>query len=154
MVSNARLDLPEPDSPVTTTRRSRGISSETFLRLCTRAPCTATVVRAVACGAALPFRFAAVEPIGWLPPVKERDLLDGNVAPLRELHRRRRLPDQPPVRQVLAGGGHAGHVEVPFEMVLDLRARPRLADVTQVVNHRREQPHRAGGDVTVGRVEG
>ena len=45
MVSNARLDLPDPESPVTTTRRSRGISSEMFLRLCTRVPCTAIVVR-------------------------------------------------------------------------------------------------------------
>src|SRR5687767_7454609 len=52
MVSNARLDLPEPESPVTTTRLSRGISSEMFFRLCTRAPWTAIVVRA----AAFPFR--------------------------------------------------------------------------------------------------
>src|SRR5512138_1064574 len=48
MVSNARLDLPEPESPVTTISLSRGISSETFLRLCTRAPCTAIVVRGAA----------------------------------------------------------------------------------------------------------
>ncbi len=48
MVSKARLDLPEPESPVTTTSWSRGISSETFLRLCTRAPCTAIVVRGAA----------------------------------------------------------------------------------------------------------
>src|SRR4029453_176662 len=45
MVSNARLDLPEPESPVTTISLSRGISSETFFKLCTRAPCTAMVVR-------------------------------------------------------------------------------------------------------------
>src|SRR4249920_771354 len=45
MVSNARLDLPEPESPVTTISLSRGISTEMFLRLWTRAPCTATVVR-------------------------------------------------------------------------------------------------------------
>src|SRR5690606_36088997 len=31
-------DLPEPDSPVTTTRRSRGMSRLMFLRLCVRAP--------------------------------------------------------------------------------------------------------------------
>src|SRR5438445_11679982 len=53
MVSKARLDLPEPESPVTTMRLSRGISSEMFLRLCTRAPCTAIVVRAAAFGAPL-----------------------------------------------------------------------------------------------------
>src|SRR5262249_13924851 len=46
MVSNARLDLPEPESPVTTISLSRGISTEMFFRLCTRAPWTATVVRA------------------------------------------------------------------------------------------------------------
>src|SRR5215211_3393519 len=40
MVSNARLDLPEPDSPVITTRRSRGKATSTFLRLCSRAPRT------------------------------------------------------------------------------------------------------------------
>src|SRR3954451_8176665 len=47
MVSNARLDLPEPDSPVNTIRESRGSSRETSLRLCSRAPrmisCSATV---------------------------------------------------------------------------------------------------------------
>ena len=47
MVSNARLDLPEPDKPVTTIRLSRGISREMLRRLWTRAPCTAIVVRAV-----------------------------------------------------------------------------------------------------------
>src|SRR5258708_37472166 len=46
MVSKAKLDLPDPERPVTTVSRSRGISSEMFLRLCTRAPCTAIVVRA------------------------------------------------------------------------------------------------------------
>src|SRR6266702_1482357 len=40
MVSNARLDLPEPDSPVNTIRASLGRSSDTSLRLCSRAPRT------------------------------------------------------------------------------------------------------------------
>src|ERR1017187_6950133 len=40
MVSKARDDLPEPESPGKTTNWSRGISTERFLRLCTRAPCT------------------------------------------------------------------------------------------------------------------
>src|ERR1051325_7716735 len=53
MVSNASEDLPEPESPVTTMRRSRGISTEMFFRLWTRAPCTAIVVRAAASGEAL-----------------------------------------------------------------------------------------------------
>src|SRR5487761_1911045 len=38
MVSNARLDLPGPDRPVKTINRSRGRSSETFFKLCSRAP--------------------------------------------------------------------------------------------------------------------
>src|SRR5438132_10919632 len=46
MVSNARLDFPDPDRPVTTMSLSRGSSSDTFLRLWTRAPWTAMVVRA------------------------------------------------------------------------------------------------------------
>src|SRR6266567_1752657 len=40
MVSKASEDLPEPDSPVRTTRLSRGMSTSTFLRLCSRAPRT------------------------------------------------------------------------------------------------------------------
>src|SRR3954471_24614924 len=38
MVSNASEDFPEPDRPVNTTSLSRGISTSTFLRLCSRAP--------------------------------------------------------------------------------------------------------------------
>ena len=38
MVSNARLDLPEPDRPVMTTSLSRGIETSTLRRLCSRAP--------------------------------------------------------------------------------------------------------------------
>src|SRR5580704_4102547 len=40
MVSNASEDLPDPDRPVITTRLSRGISTSTFFRLCSRAPRT------------------------------------------------------------------------------------------------------------------
>src|SRR5487761_1944281 len=43
MVSKAREDLPEPERPVKTTSWSRGISTERFFRLCTRAPCTRIV---------------------------------------------------------------------------------------------------------------
>src|SRR5262249_41057579 len=121
MVSNARLDLPDPESPVTTMRRSRGISSETFLRLCTRAPCTAIVVRAAGFGAFCPFRFtAAFLAIPWFPQVKERELLHFDVALLREADGRRCLADEGLVRQILARRGHAAHVEVPLEMALDL----------------------------------
>src|SRR5579864_3359644 len=40
IVSKARLDLPEPDRPVNTIMASRGRSSETSFRLCSRAPRT------------------------------------------------------------------------------------------------------------------
>src|SRR6266851_3685136 len=40
MVSKASDDLPEPESPVNTISLSRGRSSETFRRLCSRAPRT------------------------------------------------------------------------------------------------------------------
>src|SRR5262245_53118650 len=43
MVSKARLDLPDPDRPVKTTSFSRGSSTLTFLRLCSRAPRTQMV---------------------------------------------------------------------------------------------------------------
>src|SRR5271165_4482858 len=100
MVSNARLDLPEPDSPVTTMSLSRGISTEMFLRLCTRAPCTAMVVRAEA----LDWLRLAVdlEAIRLFLEVKEGQLLHFDVALPCELHRNRSPADQPSVRQVLA----------------------------------------------------
>src|SRR4051812_31118175 len=40
MVSKASDDFPEPESPVITTRESRGSSTLTSLRLCSRAPVT------------------------------------------------------------------------------------------------------------------
>src|ERR1700716_1113034 len=57
MVSKASDDLPEPDSPVNTTRRSRGISRSTFLRLCSRAP---RIVIARMAEPALCWRFALI----------------------------------------------------------------------------------------------
>src|SRR5215469_16097811 len=38
MVSKASEDLPEPERPVSTVSVSRGISTSTFFRLCSRAP--------------------------------------------------------------------------------------------------------------------
>src|SRR3954447_18141338 len=40
MVSKASEDLPEPERPVMTTSESRGSSTVTSLRLCSRAPAT------------------------------------------------------------------------------------------------------------------
>src|SRR5580692_4094900 len=98
MVSNARLDLPEPDRPVTTISLSRGISTEMFFRLCTRAPCTAMVVRAAAL-------LVAVLVTVWVAiarflQVDERLLLYQHVAPFRELQRRGSFANQTLVGQV------------------------------------------------------
>src|SRR5262245_50745938 len=126
MVSKARLDLPEPESPVTTTSRSRGISSETFLRLCTRAPWTAIVVRGAGFGACFPiFSTAELDAIPWLPRVEECEFLHLDGARLRESDGRRGLADEPPVGEVLAGCGHAADAEIPLEVPFDLAPRAR-----------------------------
>src|SRR5258705_13767555 len=44
MVSKAREDLPEPESPVTTVRVLRGMLTSTLRRLCWRAPRTVMCV--------------------------------------------------------------------------------------------------------------
>src|SRR5579859_6490004 len=47
MVSKARLDLPEPLSPVMQTSAFRGKRTVTSLRLCSRAPCTTSSSRLI-----------------------------------------------------------------------------------------------------------
>src|SRR6266852_2599507 len=108
MVSKARLDLPEPDSPVITINLSRGISTLTFLRLCTRAPCTAMVVRAAA--------LTALELIGLFSQVDERQFLHYDITHLCQLNLRRGLADQAAVGQVLARRGHSFDIEVALEV--------------------------------------
>src|SRR2546422_3665665 len=44
-VSKASEDLPEPERPVITTSRSRGISTSTLFKLCSRAPRTTMLWR-------------------------------------------------------------------------------------------------------------
>src|SRR5215471_20995143 len=95
MVSNARLDLPEPDKPVTTMSLSRGISSEMFLRLCTRAPCTAIVVRAGDLGF-----IRVLELIRRFSWINEGQLLHFDVASLGQLHTRRHFHDETLIGQV------------------------------------------------------
>src|SRR6516162_3121304 len=100
MVSNARLDLPEPDRPVITMSLSRGISTEMFLRLWTRAPCTAMVVRTDAFDEPrLPFDLEAIRSS---LEVEEGQLLHFDGAPPGELDRRGGLADEPLVGQILA----------------------------------------------------
>src|SRR5579864_5116814 len=152
MVSKARLDLPEPDRPVTTTSLSRGISTEMFLRLCTRAPRTAIVDRAVLPGLGA-VREAALELIGRFPHVDERQFLHHYVASLGELDGRRSLAEEPPIGQVLACRSHSLQIEVPLEVGLDLGGRPRFAGLAQMVEHRPEQRGGPPGQVAVNRVQ-
>src|SRR5258707_3546019 len=49
MVSKAREDLPEPESPVTTVRVLRGMLTSTLRRLCWRAPRTVMCVMPMRC---------------------------------------------------------------------------------------------------------
>src|SRR5215472_15027386 len=115
MVSKARLDLPEPERPVTTMRRSRGNSSDTFLRLCTRAPCTAMVVRA----AGLAEAGLALPGIGQTLSAEERQFVDGDVAAFRQPDWERRFADDPLVGEVFAGAADALDAEVALEVVVD-----------------------------------
>src|ERR1700730_14028039 len=105
MVSKARLDLPEPERPVTTMSLSRGISTEIFLRLCTRAPCTAMVVRAAG-WAEGPWAGAVLVFIRIFFPVNKGQFLDNDVALLSEQHGRGSLADQALVGQILTCGSH------------------------------------------------
>src|ERR1700733_421881 len=151
MVSNARLDFPEPESPVTTMSLSRGISIETFLRLCTRAPWTAMVVRALVRDSV---RLAAgLDAIGLFLKVKKGQLLDFDGALSGELYRCRRLADLPLVGQVFASSRDPANVQIPLEMALDLRGRPRLGDVTKVIDHGLEDRDSAVGQVFVDGME-
>src|SRR6185295_11413689 len=141
MVSNARLDLPEPESPVTTISLSRGISSEMFFRLWTRAPCTAMVVR-------------ALEAIWRFPQVEESQLLHRYVAPFGELNGSRGLSDESLVGQVFARRRHALHVEISAEIVLDLGRGPCFAHVSQVIDHGPEELRCALGQIVVHGIHG
>src|SRR5258708_3736694 len=95
MVSKASEDLPEPESPVNTTRWSRGISRSTFLRLCSRAP-RIEITRAPSKEA----RGDAGERRGRL--LSKRSFMQVRRAVKRLLGGRRRRPDAAP---------RAGHPE-------------------------------------------
>src|SRR5579862_5424040 len=140
MVSNARLDLPEPDSPVMTIRLSRGSSSDTFLRLCTRAPCTAMVVRG-----------AGLETIGRLRiDVEECQFLDVDVALFRQAHGERNLADVPLVGKILERDAGAFNPIVAVEMIVDLSGRSGFAYFAQMFEDGFEQCGRPACDVLVG----
>src|SRR3989304_4402764 len=63
MVSKASEDFPDPEMPVSTTNLSRGISTVTFFRLCSRAP--RTMIRSSGILSSAP---PARHPAGAAPP--------------------------------------------------------------------------------------
>src|SRR5262245_28116144 len=105
-------------------RRSRGISSEMFFRLWTRAPWTATVVRAVAA--------RVLEAIRWFAGVEEGKFLDLCRAHPGQAHRRRDLRQKAPIGEVFAGGRDAAHIVRASKIIVDVGRRPRVPDVAEV----------------------
>ena len=98
MVSNARDDLPDPERPVMTVSRSRGIETSRFLRLCSRAPRMIRASSAIACES---------WPIGRGETSRGvAALCYGNLSiPRHAPHRRHRCPDHGRLRR---GGGPPG----------------------------------------------
>src|SRR5689334_24958613 len=101
-----------------------------FLRLWTRAPCTAIVRRAV---------LVCAFPLAIMPPVDERQLLDFDVALLRQSNGDRCLADDALVGQILAGGRHVTDIVIALEIVVDLPARAGFAGLLEVLENRREE---------------
>src|SRR4051812_41250806 len=129
MVSKARLDLPDPESPVTTTSLSRGISTSIFLRLCTRAPRTAMEVRAAR---------TALELIWNLSQVNECQFLYHDVTQLSKFDRSGNFADQTAVREILAGHGDSADVVVPLEVVLQFGSGSSFGHLAQMLKERFE----------------
>src|ERR1700683_1218010 len=93
---------------------SRGISSDIFLRLCTRAPCTAIVLRAAG--------LALLELIRCFSEIDKRQFLDADIALLRDSDRLSDLTNQSLICKIFARGRATSDVEVPLEPGLDLAA--------------------------------
>src|SRR4026207_2339924 len=159
MVSNARLDLPDPDKPVITTSLSRGISREMFLRLCTRAPCTAMVVRAAG-GEGLGFFMGATawtaslsRPRSGGADIDERQLLHLDVALLRQADGRGDPAAPPPICKVLAGGRHSRHAVFACEVRFNLARGTHVPHLGQIIEHRREEYRRTLRDVRIDGIQ-
>src|SRR5256714_2461748 len=81
--------------------------------------------------------------------VIERQFLHLDVAPLRQLHSRGRLADEALIGQVLTGERDTGDTVVALEIILDLRTRPRFADIAKIFDYRRKERRRALLDVRI-----
>src|SRR3972149_6239500 len=89
MVSKASEDFPDPEMPVSTTNLSRGISTVTFFRLCSRAP--RTMIRSSGILSSAP---PARHPAGAVPPPPAHAAPPGPAAPAAG--REERLAPPPP----------------------------------------------------------
>src|SRR3970282_945336 len=98
MVSKASEDFPDPEMPVSTTNLSRGISTVTFFRLCSRAPRTMMRSSGILFSAP-PTR----HPAGAAPPPPAHAAPPGPAAPAAG--REERLP--PPPAHFLPPGAHS-----------------------------------------------
>src|SRR3990172_3070861 len=116
MVSKASEDFPDPEMPVSTTNLSRGISTVTFFRLCSRAP--RTMMRSSGMLFSAP---PTRHPAGAAPPPPVHAAPPGPAAPAAR--REERLAQSPPqflhlvaqrrrLLELQVGGG-ATHLPLP-----------------------------------------
>src|SRR5581483_7436082 len=141
MVSKARLDLPEPERPVTTIRRSRGNSIDMFLKLWTRAPWMAMVVLA------LPL-------IGRLVLIEKCQLVDAGSAGLSQTHGQRGFADQALIGEVFADVSHAADAEIALEVIVNFGGGARFAYFLQVFHDGAEEADSAFLQIAIERPQG
>src|ERR671921_787157 len=125
-MSLTRLDLPEPETPVTATSRPSGKVTSTPLRLCSRAPLTTSSRPGVGwrrtCGTAISLRPERYCPVGGLDRVLVVLDDDERVAHVAQPHEGL---DQPGVvALVQPDGGLVEHVEDADQPGADLGGQP------------------------------
>src|SRR5215469_4638476 len=113
-----------------------------FLRLCTRAPCTAMVVRASGFGADL-----ALPGITSVRSAEKSQLMHFRIAPFGQPNGKWRLPDQPLVGEVFASNRHTCKAEIALKVIFNLRGRSGFPNFGKVLDGRSEYDGRALAEV-------
>src|SRR6516164_11535621 len=134
MVSKARLDLPDPDSPVNTIRESLGRSSDTSLRLCSRAP---RITRRSATAFCFPGHLGTQPTMdtSWYPGVLTK--IGGRRFPPLLRPGNRRAPSQPAMpyaRMVPDTGKQDGRRRPPREHRMDDEARRSMTRIGEATD--------------------
>src|SRR5258708_7369598 len=129
-----------------------------FLRLCTRAPFTAMLVRTAAFEDILSSDFWLLssfflELTRLLSPVHEREFLHLHVAHLGQLDRGRDFADEPAIGQVFARSGHTLNPEVALEVIFDFSCGARFAHFLQVLEDGTEKYGGSIGHVSIDRIQ-